>query len=74
MKKMAFKTKKLLSKRANYGTKRDTKVIKFLVYHYTANDGDTAMNNAKYFHDKVVKGFYGLTVFVFLWYTFKYRN
>ena len=52
---MGFKTKKLLSKRANYGSKRNTNVIKFLVYHYTANDGDTAMANAKYFHNNTVK-------------------
>ena len=52
---MAFKLKTLLSNRKNYGSKRNTKVIKYLVYHYTANDGDTDENNAKYFHNNVVK-------------------
>lgn len=52
---MGFKTKTLISNRKNYGSKRNTKVIKYLVYHYTANDGDTDENNAKYFHNNVVK-------------------
>ena len=52
---MAFKSKKLISNRKNYGSKRNTNLIKYLVYHYTANDGDTDENNAKYFHNNVVK-------------------
>ena len=52
---MGYKLKTKLSKRANYGSKRNTKVIKFLVYHYTANDGDTDEANANYFHNNVVK-------------------
>ena len=52
---MGFKLKTLLSNRKNYGSKRNTNVIKYLVYHYTANDGDTDENNAKYFHNNVVK-------------------
>lgn len=52
---MAFKSKKLISNRKNYGSKRSTNLIKYLVYHYTANDGDTDENNAKYFHNNVVK-------------------
>ena len=52
---MAFKSKKLISNRKNYGSKRNTSLIKYLVYHYTANDGDTDENNAKYFHNNVVK-------------------
>lgn len=52
---MGYKTKKLLANRRNYGSKRSTSVIKFLVYHYTANDGDTDEANAKYFHNNVVK-------------------
>ena len=52
---MAFKSKKLISNRRNYGSKRNTSLIKYLVYHYTANDGDTDENNAKYFHNNVVK-------------------
>lgn len=52
---MGYKTKILLANRRNYGSKRSTRVIKFLVYHYTANDGDTDEANAKYFHNNVVK-------------------
>lgn len=52
---MAFKSKKLISNRKNYGSKRNTSLIKYLVYHYTANDGDTDENNAKYFHNNVVR-------------------
>lgn len=52
---MAFKLKTLISNRKNYGSKRNTSLIKYLVYHYTANDGDTDEANAKYFHNNVVK-------------------
>lgn len=52
---MGYKLKTNIAKRANYGSKRNTSVIKFLVYHYTANDGDTDEANANYFHNKVVK-------------------
>lgn len=52
---MAFKSKKLISNRKNYGSKRNTSLIKYLVYHYTANDGDTDEANAKYFHNNIVK-------------------
>lgn len=52
---MAFKLKTLISNRKNYGSKRSTSLIKYLVYHYTANDGDTDEANAKYFHNNVVK-------------------
>lgn len=52
---MGYKTKILLANRRNYGSKRSTRVIKFLVYHYTANDGDTDEANAKYFHNNIVK-------------------
>lgn len=37
----------------NYGGKR-TKAIKFIVIHYTGNDGDTDENNGKYFANNVV--------------------
>jgi N-acetylmuramoyl-L-alanine amidase len=52
---MGYKTKILLANRRNYGSKRSTRIIKFLVYHYTANDGDTDEANAKYFHNNIVK-------------------
>jgi N-acetylmuramoyl-L-alanine amidase CwlA len=37
----------LWANRRNYGSKR--KLTKYIVLHYTANDGDRAVNNAKYF-------------------------
>lgn len=52
---MGYKTKTLIANRKNYGSKRSTSRIKYLVYHYTANDGDTDEANAKYFHNNVVK-------------------
>ena len=44
-----------LSNRGNYGNQRDTSVIRWIVMHYTANDGDTAKANANYFANNVVK-------------------
>ena len=40
---------------ANYGGKRKASDIKYLVYHYTGNDGDHDTNNAKYYRDNVVE-------------------
>lgn len=48
-----FKTN--IANRANYGGRRNTANIKYLVYHYTSNDGDTDERNATYFHNNVVK-------------------
>lgn len=44
-----------ISNRGNYGAWRDTDVIKFIVMHYTGNDGDTAKANCNYFANNVVK-------------------
>lgn len=38
-----------LANKTNYGDKRNTSSIKYIVIHYTANDGDTDENNGKYF-------------------------
>ena len=46
---MGFKISELLAKSISYGEKRNLKDIKYIVIHYTANKGDTAYNNAKYF-------------------------
>lgn len=46
--------KEYLANRKNYGSSRDTKKIKYIVIHYTANDGDTDENNSKYFRNNVV--------------------
>ena len=48
-----FKTN--IANRANYGKQRNTANIKYLVYHYTGNDGDHDEANGNYFHNNVVK-------------------
>lgn len=52
---MAYTLKKNLANKKNYGGKRNTSSIKYIVIHFTANDGDTDENNGKYFHNNVVK-------------------
>ena len=42
--------KKNLAHRNNYGSSRSTSAIKYLVIHYTGNDGDTDESNARYFN------------------------
>lgn len=44
-----------LANKSNYGGTRSTSNIKYIVIHYTANDGDTDESNAKYFKNRVVK-------------------
>lgn len=44
-----------LANKSNYGSSRSTSKIKYIVIHYTANDGDTDENNGKYFKNNVVK-------------------
>ena len=44
----------LLSNRKNYGNWRNVSNIKYICIHYTANDGDLAVNNAKYFRNNVI--------------------
>ena len=39
----------------NVGGTRAASSIRYIVIHYTGNDGDTAMNNAKYYAGNVVK-------------------
>lgn len=41
--------------KSNYGGSRSTSTIKYLVIHYTGNDGDSDQNNGKYFANNVVK-------------------
>ena len=40
--------------RSNYGGKRSTTDIKYIVIHYTANDGDTDEGNGNYFANNIV--------------------
>ena len=44
-----MKLKTNLANRNNYGAKRSTSKIKYIVIHYTANDGDTDEGNGNYF-------------------------
>ena len=46
--------KTLIANRNNYGSSRDTSDIKYIVIHYTGNNGDKAVSNAKYFHNNNV--------------------
>ena len=52
---MSYDLKQNLANKANYGSKRDLSKIKYLVIHYTSNDGDSDENNGKYFANNVVK-------------------
>lgn len=52
---MAYKLKKKIANKKNYGSKRKISSIKYIAIHYTANDGDTDERNANYFHNNIVK-------------------
>lgn len=52
---MSYTIKEQLANSGNYGGSRNASQIRYLVYHYTGNDGDTAANNATYFQRKIVK-------------------
>ena len=52
---MSYTIKEQLANSGNYGGSRNASQIRYLVYHYTGNDGDKAANNAKYFQNNIVK-------------------
>ena len=52
---MSYTIKEQLANSENYGGSRNASQIRYLVYHYTGNDGDTEANNATYFQRKIVK-------------------
>ena len=52
---MSYTFKKRLSNRANYGSHRVLSKIKYIVIHYTANDGDSDEGNGNYFANNIVK-------------------
>ena len=52
---MAYTLKKRLANKANYGSKRALSSIKYIVIHYTANDGDSDEGNSNYFANNIVK-------------------
>lgn len=43
-----------IANRANYGEKRNVSDIRWIVLHYTANDGDSDENNGEYFRKAIV--------------------
>ena len=52
---MSYTIKEQLANSENYDGSRNASQIRYLVYHYTGNDGDKAANNAKYFQNNIVK-------------------
>jgi N-acetylmuramoyl-L-alanine amidase CwlA len=52
---MAYTFKTKLANRGNYGASRSLSKIKYIVIHYTANDGDTDEGNGNYFKNNVVE-------------------
>ena len=52
---MSYILKEQLAASGNYGGSRYASQIRYLVYHYTGNDGDKAANNASYFQHNIVK-------------------
>ena len=52
---MSYTLKEQLAASGNYGGSRNASQIRYLVYHYTGNDGDKAANNAAYFQNNIVK-------------------
>jgi len=52
---VSYTLKEQLAASGNYGGSRNASQIRYLVYHYTGNDGDKAANNAKYFQNNIVK-------------------
>ena len=51
---MAYVLKTNLANKGNYGSVRSTSQIKYIVIHYTSNDGDTDENNGTYFKNNDV--------------------
>lgn len=52
---MGYVLKTKLANKSNYGSRRATSKIKYIVIHYTGNDGDTDEANANYFKNNIVK-------------------
>lgn len=52
---MSYIMKTNLARKENYGSKRSVSDIKYIVIHFTANDGDSDESNGNYFHNRIVK-------------------
>ena len=50
----AVQIKTAIANKQNYGNKRSTGSIKYIVMHYTANDGDSDESNGRYFQNHIV--------------------
>lgn len=48
-----MKRKTIPANRSNYGGKRKRSEIRYIVIHYTANDGDSAEANGRYFQTRI---------------------
>lgn len=47
--------KRQIAAKSNYGTARSSSTIKYIVIHYTGNDGDSDESNGNYFQKNIVK-------------------
>lgn len=52
---MSYALKELLAAPGNYGSSRAASQIRYIVIHYTGNDGDAAANNAAYYQSNTVE-------------------
>lgn len=52
---MSYIFKINIANKQNYGGARALNTIRYLVFHYTGNDGDSDESNGKYFHNHIVK-------------------
>ena len=50
-----YTEKTAFAARGNYGGARPASAIKYLIYHYTANDGDSDEGNGNYFQQHIVQ-------------------
>ena len=51
---MSYTLKTNIANKKNYGNERTTSKIKYIVIHYTGNDGDTDEANTNYFKNNIV--------------------
>jgi len=52
---MSYALKEMMAAPGNYGSSRAASKIRYLVIHYTGNDGDTAAGNAAYYQRSTVE-------------------
>lgn len=52
---MSYILKRKIANKSNYGNARSLSKIKYIVIHYTSNDGDTDEANANYFKNNIVR-------------------